>query len=315
MELRLPLEMSPGREAACRAVFGTWGFFPDDARAGHCPILLTSFTGWSSERCPGIGFLPKGTAKSGCFAMWKHPRGHVWNVVADSPGHAHAGPVGGAGLRPAGPAGSGDGRAGDLHDRRPGEPRHAEVPQRGRAALHCQALRVQRHRSGPSIFRPIDFRSNDRMRPLLFALLRPASLCAQEFDFYARGPYRPAVPRPEVVTGHAAGERHTMYAVMQRYLETLLVTAGDRARVERWGEPAEGRPIRALLISAPENLARLEENRTQAADLADPRRTTAARAAEIAARNPVIALFQYSIHGNEAAGFEAAMQVAYQLLA
>ena len=26
MELRLPLEMSPGREAACRAVFGTWVF-------------------------------------------------------------------------------------------------------------------------------------------------------------------------------------------------------------------------------------------------------------------------------------------------
>ena len=27
MELRLPLEMSPGREAACLAVFGTWDFF------------------------------------------------------------------------------------------------------------------------------------------------------------------------------------------------------------------------------------------------------------------------------------------------
>ena len=26
------IEMSPGREAACRAVFGTWGFFPNDAR-------------------------------------------------------------------------------------------------------------------------------------------------------------------------------------------------------------------------------------------------------------------------------------------
>ena len=25
--LRLPLEMSPGREAACRAVFATWGLF------------------------------------------------------------------------------------------------------------------------------------------------------------------------------------------------------------------------------------------------------------------------------------------------
>src|SRR5574341_1366658 len=55
MELRLPLEVSPGREATCRAVFGTWGSFPDDARAGHCPFVLASFTGWSSERCPGIG--------------------------------------------------------------------------------------------------------------------------------------------------------------------------------------------------------------------------------------------------------------------
>src|SRR5574337_271407 len=60
MELRLPLEVSPGREATCREVFGTWGFFPDDARASHCPFVLTSFTGWSSERCPGIGFLPRG---------------------------------------------------------------------------------------------------------------------------------------------------------------------------------------------------------------------------------------------------------------
>ena len=58
MELRLPLEMSPGREAACRAVFGTWGFFPNDARK-NCPFVLTAFTGGSSERCPGIGFLSR----------------------------------------------------------------------------------------------------------------------------------------------------------------------------------------------------------------------------------------------------------------
>ena len=37
MELRLPLEMSPGREAACRAVFGTWGFFPNDAPQQSSP--------------------------------------------------------------------------------------------------------------------------------------------------------------------------------------------------------------------------------------------------------------------------------------
>ena len=27
------------------------------------------------------GSYQEGTGKSGCFAMWTHPRGHVWNVV------------------------------------------------------------------------------------------------------------------------------------------------------------------------------------------------------------------------------------------
>src|SRR5574337_1074675 len=70
MELRLPLEVFPGRQATCRAVFGTWGSFPDDARASHCPFVLTSFTGWSSKRCPGIGFLSRGHREIGV----------LWNV-------------------------------------------------------------------------------------------------------------------------------------------------------------------------------------------------------------------------------------------
>src|SRR5574339_101538 len=72
MELRLPLEMSPGREAACRAVFGTWGFFPNDARK-NCPFVLTSFTGWSSERCPGIGFFSRGDREIGVLRNVEPP--------------------------------------------------------------------------------------------------------------------------------------------------------------------------------------------------------------------------------------------------
>src|SRR5574337_1832207 len=72
MELRLPLEMSPGRGAACRAVFGTWGFFPNDARK-NCPFVLTSFTGWSSERCPGIGFLSRGDGEIGVLRTVEPP--------------------------------------------------------------------------------------------------------------------------------------------------------------------------------------------------------------------------------------------------
>src|SRR5574337_2184169 len=72
MELRLPLEMSPGREAACPAVFGTWGFFPTDARK-NCPFVLTAFTGWSSERCPGIGFLSRGDREIGVLRNVEPP--------------------------------------------------------------------------------------------------------------------------------------------------------------------------------------------------------------------------------------------------
>ena len=137
----------------------------------------------------------------------------------------------------------------------------------------------------------------------------------QEFDFYARVPYRPTVPRPEAVTGYPAGAQQTMYAVMQHYLDTLLVTAPERVRIERWGETPEHRPIRVLIISDPGNLARLDQIRTEVAELTDPRKTSPARAAEIAAKDPVIVLFQYSVHGDEPAGFEAGLQVAYQLLA
>jgi len=157
------------------------------------------------------------------------------------------------------------------------------------------------------------------MRPLLILLVwgsLVSPLAAQEpFDFYSRGPYRPAVPRPEAITGYPAGDQHTMYAVMQHYLDTLVATASDRVRIETWGRTTEYRPIRALIISDPTNLAKLDQIRAGLAELADSRKTSAAQAAAIAAQSPAVAVFQYSVHGDEPAGFEAAMQVAYQLAA
>src|SRR2546428_5038112 len=113
------------------------------------------------------------------------------------------------------------------------------------------------------------------MRPILAALCLVVSpLAAQEpFDFYSRGPYRPAVPRPEAITGYAAGDQHTPYAVMQHYLDTLAVTASDRVRIETCGRTTEYRPIRALIISAPSKLAKLAQIRAGIAWLTDPRNT------------------------------------------
>src|SRR5574338_438461 len=80
MELRLPLEMSPGREAACRAVFGTWGFF----RTMHgktAPSCGLHSQGGVQRGVWASGSYQEGTGKSGSYGMWNHPRGHVWNVL------------------------------------------------------------------------------------------------------------------------------------------------------------------------------------------------------------------------------------------
>src|SRR5574337_475242 len=58
-----------GRLSSC---IWNLGFFPNDARK-DCPFVLTAFTGWSSERCPGIGFLSRGDREIGVLRNVEPP--------------------------------------------------------------------------------------------------------------------------------------------------------------------------------------------------------------------------------------------------
>ena len=63
----------PGERGHLSSCIWNLGFFPDDARASHCPFVLTSFTRWSSERCPGIGIFSRGDREIGVLRNVEAP--------------------------------------------------------------------------------------------------------------------------------------------------------------------------------------------------------------------------------------------------
>ena len=137
----------------------------------------------------------------------------------------------------------------------------------------------------------------------------------QSFSFYDRGPFRPQVPRPDSVLGYRVGDMHTQFAWQERVLLAIAGAARDRVRVEEVGTTSEKRVQRLFIVSAPENMARLDAIRADLDRLADPRGISASEADALAARVPAVVWINESVHGNEAPGFETAMQTLYQLAA
>ena len=157
---------------------------------------------------------------------------------------------------------------------------------------------------------------------LVLAALCPAAATAQErgesdrrFDFYARGPYRQQVPRPQTLLRYDVGEFHTNYALMERVINAIAQAAPDRVRVFDIGLTNEYRMQHVVAVSAPENIARLDEIKSNLKKLSDPRTLSAEESRRLVSTTPVALWLQYTIHGNESASFEAMMQVLYQLAA
>ena len=78
----------------------------------------------------------------------------------------------------------------------------------------------------------------------LVLLLPSSALAQQQFDWYSRGPYRAAVPRPDSLLGHPLGIRHTMYHEQQAVFDRMIAAGGERVRTEVIGQTAEGKVMR-----------------------------------------------------------------------
>src|SRR5918911_1458423 len=91
------------------------------------------------------------------------------------------------------------------------------------------------------------------------------------FDFYARGPFRQQVPRPQSILRYDVGDFHTNYAMMERVVQAIAQAAPDRVRVFDIGLTNEYRMQHLVVVSAPENIARLDEIKSSLKRLSDPR--------------------------------------------
>ena len=127
--------------------------------------------------------------------------------------------------------------------------------------------------------------------------------------------YDPAIPTLEQVAGHDFGEEITPPDEVIAYLEALAGAAPERARLVRYAESWEGRPLVALVIASPEHIARLEELKADFARFSDPRTLGDAEAERLIAELPVVTALMHGVHGNEISSSGAAMAEAYHLLA
>jgi len=121
------------------------------------------------------------------------------------------------------------------------------------------------------------------------------------------GEFDPAIPTLEETVGHEPGNRITSPEETELYLKALVEAAPDRARLVRYATSWQGRPLHYLVLTAPQNMARIEAIRADMANIA------AGRASNGDAL-PVTWL-AYSVHGNEVSSTDAALMTAYHLLA
>ncbi len=125
----------------------------------------------------------------------------------------------------------------------------------------------------------------------------------------------PAIPSVKKTLGYDWATQITSHTSMEKYLRALAKAAPDRCRLVRYGDSYEGRGLYYLVITSPENFARLEEIRQSVQKLSDPRTTTLADAGSLIANLPAVVMLAASVHGNELSSTESMLLTAYHLLA
>ena len=135
------------------------------------------------------------------------------------------------------------------------------------------------------------------------------SMFGQDYFLEKFTPYQAEIPSPETFLGYPVGSQHTRHDQIVNYLKALS-TLSDRASFYEYGKTHEGRSLVILTVTTSDNLSNLETIKHDHLKFTDP---------SLAASNynevPVFVNLGYNVHGNEPSSSEAALLMAYTLVA
>ncbi len=135
-----------------------------------------------------------------------------------------------------------------------------------------------------------------------------------DIPFFAGATYDAAITPPAACLGHEAGAR---LAAPEAILGCFRTWAGQsqRVRIEPYARSYEGRELVRVIITTPENHARLDTILANLDKLADPRGVPQAELDRIVRENPAVGWFGYSVHGDETSGADASVAFGHHLIA
>lgn len=117
------------------------------------------------------------------------------------------------------------------------------------------------------------------------------------------------IPNPQSFLGYPLGQHYTPHNKIVAYFEAVAKAAPQTMKLEQYGATNEGRPLELAYISSAENIANLEQIRTNNLRLAGIETGVANTE-----NKKVIVWLSYNVHGNEASSSEASMATLYELL-
>lgn len=122
--------------------------------------------------------------------------------------------------------------------------------------------------------------------------------------------YEAGIPTPEQYLGYQVGEWHPSHDQIVGYFK-LLDGLSDKIEIVEYARSHENRPLIAAIISSPENLKNKDEIKRKHKLLSHYETASSVDISNL----PAVLWQGYSIHGNEASGYNASLLVVYYLIA